>query len=66
MSNKTYLISLKKHTDKYLSYQNFNKYFRQNKLWEKGNINRNIDFSYNEGNAELWNKHMIISNNLIH
>lgn len=61
MSNKTYLISLKKHTDKYLSYQNFNKYFRQNKLWEKGN--ENIDFSYNEKNTELWNKHMIISNN---
>lgn len=63
MSKKTYLISLKKHTDKYLTYQNFNKYFGKNKLWEQGNINRTIDFAYNEGNKELWDKHMIISNN---
>ena len=38
------------------------KYFDKNKLWEKGTIYRPIDFVYNEGNKELWDKHMIISN----
>jgi hypothetical protein len=62
MSKKAYLISLKKHNDKYLTIENFNKYFDKNKLWEKGTIYRSIDFAYNEGNKELWDKHMIISN----
>lgn len=62
MSNKTYLISLKKYNEKYLTIENFNKYFEQNKLWEKSTIYRPIDFAYNEGNKELWDKHIIISN----
>lgn len=63
MSKKTYLIFLKKHIDKYLEYHNFDKYFSQNKLWiNSNNINGHIDFTYNEGNKELWDKHIIISN----
>ena len=66
MSNKTYLISLKSYDKKYLSINNFEKYFNKNKLWEKGGINNNtIDFAHNENMKELWNKHIIISNTFL-
>lgn len=66
MSNKIYIISLKKYNDKYLTYQNFEKYFSQNKLWVNSiNINGPIDFVYNEVNKELWDKHIIICNRFL-